>query len=65
MQVRGARCALPSSRSGYRTYCNVEQELAREKLAIEQDLGRLVVFGRSVDPTGRTGPRLPISNERV
>ena len=52
-------------RSGYRTYCNVEQELAREKLAIERDLGRLVVFGRRVDPTGRTGPRLPIPNERV
>ena len=43
----------------------MEQELAREKLAIERDLGRLVVFGRRVDPTGRTGPRLPIPNERV
>ena len=44
------------------TYCNVEEELARESLAVERDLGRSVIYG--VDER-RTGPRLPIPNERV
>ena len=46
----------------FHTYCNVEEELARESLAVERDLGRSVIYG--VDER-RTGPRLPIPNERV